>query len=172
MISDFCHPKRAELLPQIAPSYAERGLAIQQSATGQWMLRDAGWTRLRALEAERNAREPAPAIDPHPLDIPPFLRRTVKGQFEMDLAICDPVPPEVVDGKLQTRLPLSDQELEEQAALLEIELGKKISDEMVRHLVGADYAWCTTKGVQLTEKGREFLARLVTPPAPAADVRM
>jgi hypothetical protein len=29
MISDFCHPKRTELLPQIAPAYAERGLAIQ-----------------------------------------------------------------------------------------------------------------------------------------------
>jgi N6-adenosine-specific RNA methylase IME4 len=165
MISDFCHPKRAQLLPQIAPAYAERGLAILQSATGEWMLRDAGWSRLRELEDQHRSRAPAPD-EPHPLDIPPFLRRVVKGQFEMDLATHDPVPPEVVDGKLQTRLPLTELELDEQAALLAIEVGEKISDEMVSHLVGADYAWCTREHVQLTEKGREFLAQLVTP-APA-----
>jgi hypothetical protein len=130
------------------------------------MLRDAGWSRLRELEDQHRPRAPAPAPDePHPLDIPPFLRRVVKGQFELDLAIRDAVPPEVVDGKLQTRLPLTDLELDEQAALLAIEAGEKISDEMVSHLVGADYAWCTREHVHLTEKGREFLARLVAPPA-------
>jgi hypothetical protein len=168
MISDFCHPKRAKLLPQIAPAYAERWLAIQQSATGQWMLRDAGWSRLRELEDQRRPSAPAPD-EPHPLDIPPFLRRVVKGQFEMDLAIRDVVPPEVVDGKLQTRLPLTDLELDEQAALLAIEAGEKISDEMVSHLVGADYAWCTREHVHLTEKGREYLAQLVTP-APLVEI--
>lgn len=176
LLSDFCHPKRPELAPQIGPVYAERGLAIQQSATGQWMLREPGWTRLRELEAERRAREPAPAIEPHPLDIPDFLRRApkkskakIEPQLEMDLARIDRAPPEVVDGRLQTRLPLAEDELAMQAALLAIDACEVIESEMLRHLIGAGFAHATTTRVVVTDEGRAFLAQLVTP-APAAEL--
>jgi hypothetical protein len=167
MISDFCHPKRAELLPRIAPAYAERGLAIQQSATGEWMLREAGWARLRELEAEPRARAPD---EPHALDIPAILRcepkkpkAKIEPQLEMDLARIDREPPEVVDGKLQTRLPLTDDELAMQAALLAIDAGERVETEMMRHLIGAGFARATTTRVVVTGDGREFLAQLVGP---------
>ena len=155
LISDFCHPKRAELLPQLGPEYAQRGLAIEQSATGQWILRDAGWTRLRELEAERKAREPAKAIEPHPLDIPEFLRRAprkqavkVEPQLALDLARVDLEPPEVVDGKLQTRMPLGEDELEIRAALLAVDAGEIADREAFRLAEGRGYLHVTTKADQ------------------------
>jgi N6-adenosine-specific RNA methylase IME4 len=170
VLSDFCHPKRAELAPQVGPSYAERGLAIQQSATGQWMLREAGWSRLRELEAEQQAREPAAAIEPHPLDIPEFLRRTPKApqiklepQLELALARIDRVPPEIVDGKLQTRMPLAEEDLAIQAALLAIDAGGIADSESVRHAESEGYLHVTTKSIRITDEGRAWLAQLVTP---------
>jgi hypothetical protein len=149
MLSDFCHPKRSELLPQIAPTYAERGLAIQQSATGQWMLRDTGWARLHELEAERKAHEPAPT-EPHPLDIPAFLRREpkkpqakIEPQLELALARIDRAPPEVVDGKLQTRMPINADDLAMQAALLAVDAGEIGDRELVRQAESEGY--CTSR---------------------------
>ena len=170
LLSDFCDPRRAELLPQIAADYAERGLAIQQGATGQWMLREAGWSRLRELEAERRAREQAPAIEPHPLDIPEFLRRTPKApqikvepQLELALARIDRAPPEIVDGKLQTRMPLAVEDLAIQAALLAIDAGEIADSESVRHAESEGYLHVTTKAIRITDEGRAWLAQLVTP---------
>jgi N6-adenosine-specific RNA methylase IME4 len=172
VFSDFCHPKRAELLSQIGPSYAERGFAIQQSATGQWMLREAGWSRLRELEAEQRARETAAAIEPHPLDIPEFLRRTpkkpqitVEPQLELALARIDRAPPEIVDGKLQTRMPLAEEDLAIQAALLAIDAGEIADSDWVRHAESEGYLHVTTKSIRLTDEGRAWLAQLVTPAA-------
>ncbi len=176
LISDFCHPKRAELLPQLGPEYAQRGLAIEQSATGQWILRDAGWTRLRELEAERRAREPAKAIEPHPLDIPQFLQRApkkpapaIEPQLALDLARVDLEPPEVVDGKLQTRIPLEEDESAIQAALLAVDAGEIADREAFRLAEGRGYLHLTTSRIVITEEGRAFLAQLVTP-TPTADL--
>jgi hypothetical protein len=161
-------------------TYARAGIErpIDDQINGHWRARilaseafepdDEGRDRFRELGGELKARKPAPAIEPHPLDVPAFLRRTVKGQFEMDLSTSDRAPPEVVDGRLQTRLPLTESELEEQAALLALKAEKKIDSEMLRHLVGRDFAWCTPSGrVHITDSGHAFLAQLVTP-APAA----
>ncbi len=170
LLSDFCDPRRAELLPQLAADYAERGFAIQQGATGQWMLREAGWSRLRELEAERRAHEQAATIEPHPLDIPEFLRRTPKApqikvepQLELALARIDRAPPEIVDGKLQTRMPLAVEDLAIQAALLAIDAGEIADSELVRHAESEGYLHVTTKSIRITDEGRAWLAQLVTP---------
>jgi len=170
LLSDFCDPRRVDLLPRIAVDYAERGLAIQQGATGQWMLRETGWSRLRELEAERRACEPVPAIEPHPLDIPEFLRRTpkkpqikVEPQLELALARIDRAPPEIIDGKLQTRMPLAVEDLAIQAALLAIDAGEIADRESVHHAESEGYLHVTTKSIRLTDKGRAWLAQLVTP---------
>jgi hypothetical protein len=138
------------------------------------VLRDAGWARLSELEPPRKAIDPEPVA--HPLDIPAFLRREpkkpkakIEPQLEMDLARIDRGPPEVVDGKLQTRLPLTDDELAMQAALLAIDAGEKIETEMLRHLIGAGFARATTARVVVTDEGRAFLAQLVAPMAARAD---
>jgi N6-adenosine-specific RNA methylase IME4 len=170
LLSDFCDPRRADLLPRIAADYAERGLAIQQGATGQWMLRETGWSRLRELEAKRRACEPVPAIEPHPLDIPEFLRRTpkkpqikVEPQLELALARIDRAPPEIIDGKLQTRMPLAVEDLAIQAALLAIDAGEIADRESVHHAESEGYLHVTTKSIRITDEGRAWLAQLVTP---------
>ncbi|WP_316188303.1 MULTISPECIES: MT-A70 family methyltransferase [unclassified Bradyrhizobium] len=110
------------------------------------------------------------------LEIPPFLRRTSSAiaveQAEMDLARSDRLPGEVVDGHLQTRLPLTSDELELQAALRAIDAGEAIDGGMVRHLIGAGFAHATTKRIMVTDDGRAFLAQLVRPAlAPTAELR-
>jgi N6-adenosine-specific RNA methylase IME4 len=163
-------PGRAEILDRVGKSLAAGGLAYRPVSNGDWVLSIKGRDRFRELGGELKARKPAPANEAHPLDIPAFLRRTVKGQFEMDLSTSDRAAPEVVDGKLQTRLPLTEGELEEQAAMLALKAEKKIDSEMLRHLVGRDFAWCTPSGrVHITDSGHAFLAQLVTP-APAAEL--
>ena len=163
-------PGRAEILDRVGKSLAAGGLAYRPVSNGDWVLSIKGRDRFRELGGELKARKPAPANEAHPLDIPAFLRRTVKGQLEMDLSTSDRAAPEVVDGKLQTRLPLTEGELEEQAAMLALKAEKKIDSEMLRHLVGRDFAWCTPSGrVHITDSGHAFLAQLVTP-APAAEI--
>ncbi|UGA46704.1 hypothetical protein HU230_0011950 [Bradyrhizobium quebecense] len=122
--------------------------------------------------AEPPANRPGRDILDDGLDIPEFLRRTPKpapdlvvSQTEMDLARIDRAPAEVVDDRLQTRLPLTEDELDMQAALLAIDAGEQIDGDMVRHLVGAGFAHCTSTGVMVTGAGRDFLAQLVATPA-------
>ncbi|WP_316165377.1 MULTISPECIES: MT-A70 family methyltransferase [unclassified Bradyrhizobium] len=110
------------------------------------------------------------------LEIPPFLRRTssqtAAEQSEMDLARRDRLPREVVDGHLQTRLPLTLDELEMQAALRAIDAGEAVEWSITRHLIGAGFAHATTKRLLVTDEGRDFLAQLVQPAlAAAAEVR-
>ncbi|CAL77391.1 hypothetical protein; putative transcriptional activator, adenine-specific DNA methyltransferase domain [Bradyrhizobium sp. ORS 278] len=105
------------------------------------------------------------------LEIPPFLRRTSQ-QAEMDLARRDRLPGEIVDGHLQTRLPLTSDELEMQTALLAIDAGEAIDSGMARHLIGAGLAHASTKRISVTDEGRAFLAQLVgTALAGAAEAR-
>jgi N6-adenosine-specific RNA methylase IME4 len=171
LISDFCDPRRSELLPQIGPEYAERGLAIEQSATGQWILRDAGWSRLRELEAERKACEPAKPVEQHPLDIPEFLRRApkkpqikVEPQLELALARIDRASAEIVDGKIQTRMPLCVDEPPMIAVLRAVDAGEIADSELVRHAESEGYLHVTTKSIRLTDEGRAYLAQLVDAP--------
>ncbi|UGY14178.1 hypothetical protein HAP48_0037320 [Bradyrhizobium septentrionale] len=126
----------------------------------------------RADTAEPPANRPGRDILDDGLDIPEFLRRTPKpapdlvvSQTEMDLARIDRAPAEVVDDRLQTRLPLTEDELDMQAALLAIDGGEQIDGDMVRHLVGAGFAHCTSTRVMVTDAGRDFLAQLVATPA-------
>lgn len=181
----FCHPRRAEIAAAVGAEYQEKGLAIKQTASGEWILRDAGKARLQQLESERRAAAPAPAHDP--LQLPDFLRRVkrpptarpqqeldllapLQQQSELDLARIDRTPAEVVDGKLQTRLPLTDDELAMREALVRLVAGGDhgVETEMVRHLIGAGFAFATTKRVALTEQGEAFVAQLVAPAAEGA----
>lgn len=144
VLSDFCHPRRAELVDLLGPRYQAKGLAYQSGA--HWSLREAGWQRLRELT-------PAPAV---PLTEP--YRAPTKPQLTLDLPA-----PEIVDGKIQTRLPVDEDELAEQLALLEIAGGHRVEGDMLRHLVGKGFAFCGLTKISVTDEGRAFLAQLVTP---------
>jgi N6-adenosine-specific RNA methylase IME4 len=108
------------------------------------------------------------APEPHPLDIPDFLRRTPQ-QAEMDLTRRDRAPPEIVDGALQTRLPLAADELPLHAALTSIAAGEAVDSWSLRDLESAGFVHIGTSSVKVTDAGQAFLAQLVTP-APAAAI--
>jgi N6-adenosine-specific RNA methylase IME4 len=101
-----------------------------------------------------------PQTGAHPLDIPEFLRRPIK-QAEMDLTRRDHAPPEIVDAAMQTRLPLTEDELRLHAALTSVAAGQDVEGAVVRDLVGADFVHATTGRLIVTEAGRTFLAQLV-----------
>ncbi|BAR61776.1 hypothetical protein [Bradyrhizobium diazoefficiens] len=156
ILSDFCHPRR-DLAPVLGAFYLARGYACQQGE--QWALRGAGWDRLRELEAAE--LPPAPKAD---LTEP--YRAPQMSLFDASRQLDDAPPAEVVDGALQTRLPVDADELAEQLALLEISAGRwdSVEPDMIRHLVGArGFAHCTTDRVLVTDEGRAFLAQLVAP---------
>jgi len=96
----------------------------------------------------------------HDLDIPEFLRRPLK-QSELDLTRRDRAEPEVVDGTLQTRLPLTSDEIELQSALCEIDAGREVDWSIMRQLVGAGFVHATTTRLFVTDEGRAFQAQLV-----------
>ncbi|MEY9703741.1 hypothetical protein ACFLEY_21565 [Bradyrhizobium sp. YCK136] len=156
ILSDFCHPRR-DLAPVLGAFYLARGYACQQGE--QWALRGAGWDRLRELEAAE--LPPAPKAD---LTEP--YRAPQMSLFDAARQLDDAPPAEVVDGVLQTRLPVDADELAEQLALLEISAGRwdSVEPDMIRHLVGArGFAHCTTDRVLVTDEGRALLAQLVAP---------
>ncbi|TFV34572.1 hypothetical protein E4K66_30885 [Bradyrhizobium frederickii] len=156
ILSDFCHPKRA-LCDVLGPHWLAREMAYQ--ASGQWALRGKGWDRLRELDAaEAKPAAPAPkAVLTEPYRAPqPTL-------FDVARQLDDAPAPELVDGALQTRLPVDDDELAEQLALLDIGAGRAIEPEMLRHLVGKGFAHCGLTKVLVTDDGRAFLAQLVSP---------
>lgn len=162
ILSDFCH-KRRDLAPIIGPLFVEQGLSYVSS--DQWQLRGAGWDRLRELEAAElpKGADKAPRVELTAPFVPP------QGSlFDVARQLDDAPPAEVVDGALQTRLPVDDDELAEQLALLRVDAGESIDGEMARHLVGRDLLHATTKALKITDTGRAFLAQLV---GPAAEVR-
>ena len=146
ILSDFCHPKRATMQDVLGASWEKREMAYQSG--GQWQLREAGWSRLHAL---RDAVTAPPVI---------VLTEPYRAP-QMSLFDCP--APEIVDGALQTRLPVDDDELAEQLALIEVDAGGTIAGQMARHLCGKDYLHATTTALKVTELGRAFLAQLVRP---------
>ncbi|WP_456622165.1 MULTISPECIES: MT-A70 family methyltransferase [unclassified Bradyrhizobium] len=154
ILSDFCHPRR-DLQGVIGPLHVERGYAYQSN--GQWALRGQGWDRLRELEAA----EAAPAA-PKP-DLTEPYRAPQPSLFDAARQLDDAPAAEVVDGVLQTRLPVDADELAEQLALIGVDAGEPIDGEMARHLVGRDLVHATTKALKITARGRAFLAQLATP---------
>ncbi len=80
-ISNYAYPNRAGILAAIGEGYIARGLAFRIGHRNDWSLSEAGWQRLNALKAERDAARSAP-------------------------------DPEIVDGALQCRLPIDDDEIE------------------------------------------------------------
>jgi hypothetical protein len=123
ILSDFCHPKRAAMQDVLGPIFRTRELAHQSG--GQWRLREAGLARLRALqEADRAPPAPVALTEPYRSPQP---------------SLFDCPAPEIVDGALQTRLPIDDDELAEQLAMIDIAAGnwRNVDPDMRRHLVGA-----------------------------------
>lgn len=147
ILSDFCHPQRAAMQNVLGPIWQAREFAYQQR--GQWTLREAGQARLRTLQdADRAPPAPIALTDPYRAPQP---------------SLFDCPAPEIVDGALQTRLPVDDDELAEQLALTAVDAGGTISGEMARHLCGKDYLHATTTALKITELGRAFMAQLVGP---------
>lgn len=146
----------------VAP--ADRGEVVSDAA--------ADAAAARADAAVSPANRPGANSDDDGLDIPSFLRRAPVAspvgdvdiaQTEMDLARIDRAPAEVVDDRLQTRLPLTDDEVELRTALLAIDAGTECEWSIVRQAIGAGYAHATTTRIMVTEAGREFLAQLAGP---------
>ncbi|MEH2705205.1 MT-A70 family methyltransferase [Bradyrhizobium elkanii] len=128
---------------------------------------DAAAPAARADAAVSPANRPGANSEDDGLDIPAFLRRAPIAQTEMDLARIDRAPAEVVDDRLQTRLPLTEDELELREALLAIDAGTECPWSIMRQAIGAGYAHATTTKIMVTDEGRAFLAQLVGS-APAA----
>lgn len=154
ILSDFCHPQR-DLQNVLGPLYVARGYAFERN--GQWALRGQGWDRLRELEAA-DAKPAAPA----PVLTEPY-RAPQLGLFDAGRQLDGAPPAEIVDGCLQTRLPVDGDELAEQLALISIAAGESAEPEMLRHLVGKGLAHCGTTKVRITDDGRAFLAQLTSP---------
>lgn len=88
-----------------------------------------------------------------------------------NVAAIDDVAPEIVDGKLQCRIPLTEHEIARWEALTALDAGETIEGEIVRDLVGIDFVHVTTARLLVTAAGREWLASLVdAPPAPPLDL--
>lgn len=157
ILSDFCHPKRGAMQNVLGPHWAAREMAYLSG--GQWQLREAGKVRLRELIDSLAPLAPAALTEPY--------RAPQMSLFDVAAPLLDCPTPEVVDGALQTRLPMDAYELAEQIALIEIAAGnwRNVDPEMRRHLVGArEYAHCTTdERILITDEGRAFLAQLVAP---------
>lgn len=152
ILSDFCH-KRRDLAALIGPLYLEEGLSYVSN--DQWQLRGKGWDRLRELEAAE--------VKPAAPDLTEPYRAPQPSLFDVARQLDDAPPAEVVDGALQTRLPVDADELAEQLALLDIDAGRAIEPEMLRHLVGKGFAHCGITKISVTDDGRAFLAQLVSP---------
>ncbi|MHC2666556.1 hypothetical protein ACMA5K_24275 [Bradyrhizobium diazoefficiens] len=156
ILSDFCHSRR-DIAPVLGAFYLARGYTCQQGE--QWALRGQGWDRLRELEAVELPPAPTAGLtEPY--------RAPQMSLFDAARQLDDAPPPEVVDGALQTRLPIDADELAEQLALLEISAGRwdAVEPDMIRHLVGArGFAHCTTERVLVTDDGVAFLAQLAAP---------
>ncbi|MBW7966781.1 MT-A70 family methyltransferase [Bradyrhizobium sp. BR 10261] len=146
ILSDFCHLRR-DIAPALGEFYLARGFTYRGAV--EWSLTGRGWDRLRELEA---AELPAkPRVE---LTAPRAQADTL---FDFARQIDQAPAPEVVDGALQTRLPVDDDELAEQLALLAIDAGEAIEPQMLRHLVGKGFAHCGITKTTVTDDGRALL---------------
>lgn len=153
ILSDFCHPRR-DIAPDLGEFYRAHGYSYLGAT--EWSLTGKGWDRLRELQAE--ATPPGPRVE---LTEP--FRAPQMSLFDAARQLEDAPPAEVVDGALQTRLPVDADELAEQLALIAVDAGGSIDGDMARHLVGKDFLFATTEALKITETGRAFLAQLVGP---------
>ena len=103
------------------------------------------------------------------IELPLCLRRAPP-QAELDLARRDVAPPEVVDGAVQVRLPLTEDELAMHTALSSVAAGREVEWSELRHLVGAGFVFSTTERLVITDEGRAFLAMLPDLPTAAHGV--
>jgi hypothetical protein len=150
------------------PSSSSATNEIPQEASGT--AREAPSTVCGTSDESRNVgtESAPPPIAADQLELPAFLRRTPLQQTEMDMTRRDRAPPEIVDNALQTRLPLTDDEIELHAALTLVAAGETVEWSSLRNLVGAGFVYATTKRLVVTEEGRAFLAQLVAPAAGVA----
>jgi N6-adenosine-specific RNA methylase IME4 len=160
ILSDFCHARR-DIAPALGEFYHPRGFAYRGAQ--EWSLTGKGWDRLRELESAEAALAPHIALT--------APRASAETLFDFARQIDQAPAPEVVDGALQTRLPVDDDELSEQLALLGIDAGEAIEAQMLRHLVGKGFAHCGVTRITVTDEGRAFLAQLVSPATSNAEVR-
>lgn len=161
ILSDFCHQRR-DIAPDLGEFYRARGFSYFGGK--EWSLTGKGWDRLRELQAEA-----LPASSRVELTEP--FRAPQMNLFDAARQLDDAPPAEVVDGALQTRLPVDADELAEQLALLAVDAGGPIDGAMARHLVGKDFLFATTRSLKITETGRAFLAQLVRPAAAGEEAR-
>jgi hypothetical protein len=135
ILSDFCH-KRRDLAPALGDFYRTRGFSYRGET--EWSLTGKGWDRLRELVAAQRAVD---AAAPAPQLTEPY-RAPQPSLFDLARQLDDAPPAEMVDGHLQTRLPVDADELAEQLALIRITAGDGADPEMLRHLVGKGLAHC------------------------------
>lgn len=155
ILSDFCHVRR-DIAPALGEFYHPRGYSYLGAV--EWSLTGKGWDRLRELQAD--------GVPPAPhLELTEPFRAPQPSLFDVARQLDDAPPAEIVDGALQTRLPVDADELAEQLALLAVDAGGPIDGGMARHLVGKDFLFATTKALKITGAGRAFLAQLVGPAA-------
>jgi hypothetical protein len=177
-ISDFCYPRRVEILPEIAPAYIARGLAFTIGGSrDDWSLSDAGWKRLRELEAERRDAEIAerahlngaaghPALDQDPL-VPADQGKVSQPVDLVSVDTADTaVPPAERPGSNlpAPALPLDDDELALYRAMKAIIAGG--TSELARDLVGRGYLHATPSRLFVTDEGAAWLRSIEDPPPP------
>lgn len=161
ILSDFCHQRR-DIAPDLGEFYRARGYSYLGAK--EWSLTGKGWDRLRELQAEATPQGPR-------VELTEPFRAPQMSLFDAARQLEDAPPAEVVDGALQTRLPVDADELAEQLALLAVDAGGPIDGDMARHLVDKDFLFATTKALKITETGRAFLAQLVGPAAAGEEAR-
>ncbi|WP_441268700.1 hypothetical protein AB7G19_30080 [Bradyrhizobium sp. 215_C5_N1_1] len=155
ILSDFCHQRR-DIAPDLGEFYRARGFSYFGGK--EWSLTGKGWDRLRELQTEATPQGPR-------VELTEPFRAPQMSLFDAARQLEDAPPAEVVDGALQTRLPVDADELAEQLALLAVDADGSIDGDMARHLVGKDFLFATTKALKITGTGRAFLAQLVGPAA-------
>lgn len=131
ILSDFCHPKRDATQDVLGPHWQAREMAYLSG--GQWQLREAGRARLRTL------------ID---AAAPPARVELTEPYRSPQPSLFDCPAPEIVDGVLQTRLPVDDDELAEQLALMAVDAGGTIDGEMGAASMRQGLPACDDKGAQ------------------------
>lgn len=179
--------RRNEIAADVSSSHVEQPAPPESPANSPVRLPPQDVGKVEASAGSTEADPAATAVPPadrpgslfgDELELPAILRRKPAAppapivQRELDLARIDRADPEIVDGALQTRLPLTPDELELQAGLLAYVNGnpEACAWHVTRQLVSLRYLIVPVsvdKPIKVSDEGLEWLAQLVTPPAPA-----
>jgi hypothetical protein len=160
----FSQSARLRFVEAVGELRASKKGVVEESVdshapSGDWEFYDDDFSPVPA------APEGAPGASAAAVESEMFLRRVPQQQTEMDLTRRDRLPPEVVDETLQIRLPLTDDEIDLQSALLAIDAGETVDWSVSRNLIGAGFVQATTTRLIVTDEGRKFLAQLARPAA-------